>query len=74
MAWTLVEHREGAWFWREIGGKEEKNYGEKGKGKEVEARIVRREKPKKVQLEVDVESEKERYEDALKQLGEEVRG
>ncbi|RMZ79077.1 hypothetical protein DV737_g3583, partial [Chaetothyriales sp. CBS 132003] len=68
IAWTLVEHREGAWFWREIGGKEGKQ------GSTGEVKIERNEKPRKVYMELANEAVKERYEDALKQLGEEVKG
>ncbi len=63
-----MEHREGAWFWREIGGKDGKN------GQEAQTGIVRREKPSKVSIELDDDTMKEKYEEALKQLGEEVRG
>lgn len=68
-AWTILEHREGKWFWGEIGGK--------GKGGGGEGVIVR-EGGVKVQkvnnLEVDVEGWKERYDEALGRLGEEVKG
>ncbi|RMZ87895.1 hypothetical protein DV736_g4881, partial [Chaetothyriales sp. CBS 134916] len=67
IAWTLVEHREGAWFWREIGGKEDKQ------GNAGEVKIERNEKPRKVYIELGDKAVKERYEDALKQLGDEVK-
>lgn len=67
VAWTCVEHREGRWFWGEVGGKEKKGRGAGGG-------IVREGKVKKVELEVDVEAWKARYEDALGKLGDEVRG
>jgi ATP-dependent RNA helicase DDX51/DBP6 len=70
-AWTLVEHREGKWFWEEIGGKG-------GKGEIV------REKGRRVTRKETVLDEGEggwgsgeqrkRYEEALGTLGEEVRG
>ncbi len=69
-AWTMVEHREGKWFWEEIGSKEKS-------AKET----IMREKEKKVKrVEMQLEGEwasedgKKRYEDALGKLREEVRG
>jgi ATP-dependent RNA helicase DDX51/DBP6 len=70
-AWTLVEHREGRWFWREIGGK---NLGGGEEAGVSEGGIWREGKVGKVVLEVDVEGWKGRYDEALKRLGEEVRG
>ncbi|ETN42577.1 uncharacterized protein HMPREF1541_01734 [Cyphellophora europaea CBS 101466] len=61
-AWTIVEHREGRWFWGEIGGKGSENA------------IERDGKVQKVQMEVDMEAWKEIYEDALAKLGDEVKG
>ena len=69
-AWTMVEHREGKWFWSEIGGK----------GKEGEEKIVRgpgkRVKRTEMQMEGQWAGEegKKQYESALGKLGEEVRG
>ena len=69
-AWTMLEHREGKWFWEEIGGK----------SKDGDAKIVRREGKRVRRVEMQLEGEwaeeegKKRYEDALGQLGEEVRG
>lgn len=65
-AWTLLAHREARWFWTEIG----KGVGEMG-------RIVRSGKVKRVHLDIDAgkdDGTKERYEKALKTLGEEVNG
>jgi ATP-dependent RNA helicase DDX51/DBP6 len=64
-AWTLLEHREARWFWGEIGGRSSGD-GEGG--------IYREGKIGKVALEVDVEGWKGRYETALAQLGDEVKG
>lgn len=68
-AWTLLAHREARWFWREIG---------KGIGGEV-GRIVRKEKVRRCVLnlkgrEGERDGMRERYERALKTLGEEVLG
>lgn len=70
-AWTLVEHREGKWFWEEIGGKGGKGEIVRGQGR----RVVRKE------MELDgeeggwgSEGGRKRYEEALGTLGEEVRG
>lgn len=65
-AWTLVEHKQGKWFWETIGGKGVKD-GEKrvlGRGK----RVVQ-----KVNIVLDKEEWMDKYEDALKKLGEDVR-
>ena len=64
-AWTLVAHREGRWFSKEIGGN--------GDGAD-EGTIARSGKIRRVNIELEDEGMRERYEDALKQLGEEVRG
>ncbi|KIW70180.1 hypothetical protein PV04_02474 [Phialophora macrospora] len=68
-AWTLVEHREGAWFWREIGGKRK----EPGPGKALAEPSIHREgKLAKFQLSLEHSELRQRYEEALRQLGEEV--
>ena len=62
-AWTLLAHREGRWFWKQIGGKGE------------EQQILRKGKVAKVAMELPKDEElKNRYEEALVQLGEEVKG
>lgn len=66
-AWTLVAHREGRWFWGAVG---------KGVAEE-EGRIVRRGKVKRCNLDLGVSKDdgtRERYERALKTLGEEAVG
>lgn len=61
-AWTLVEHREGKWFWDEIGGK-----GTEGR--------LRRETPiVRVNVKVEDEGLRQKYAEALTRLGEEVKG
>ena len=66
----MVEHREGKWFWDEIGGKR----------KDREGTIVREDGKRVKRLEMRLEGNwagdegKKRYEDALRKLGEEVRG
>jgi ATP-dependent RNA helicase DDX51/DBP6 len=70
-AWTLVEHREGKWFWDEIGGKSGKGEIVRVKGK----RVTRKE----TMLDEEesgwgCEERRKRYEEALGTLGEEVRG
>lgn len=61
-AWTMVAHREGKWFWNEIG---------KGTG---ESRIRRAEKVGRYTLGLDMDPMlRARYESALSTLGEEVR-
>lgn len=66
-AWTLLAHREARWFWREI-----------GRGLEGEAgKIGRKGKVERVNLDGGVGRDhgtRERYEKALKTLGEEVVG
>jgi hypothetical protein len=59
-----VEHREGRWFWGEIGGKGKEEKIVRGEGRQV----------RKLEVEVDVEGWKEKYEKALARLGEEVKG
>jgi ATP-dependent RNA helicase DDX51/DBP6 len=71
-AWTCVEHREGRWFWREIGGKGKGVAGAGAGGQGIQRAEGRR--VQKVELEVDVEGSKEKYERALAKLGEEVKG
>jgi ATP-dependent RNA helicase DDX51/DBP6 len=67
-AWTLVGHREARWFWNEIGKP-------KVTGMSGEVRVGRGErKVKRVNLEVSREELRRCYEDALRVLGEEVRG
>lgn len=67
-AWTLVEHKQGKWFWETIGDK----VGKDGDGKNT---IKRGDKSiRKVNLSVDKEKWEGRYEEALKRLGEDVRG
>ena len=62
-AWTLVSHREARWFWNEIG---------KGTG---ETKISRNERVKRVNLEIDKDDDMtQKYEQALRKLGDEVRG
>jgi len=66
-AWTLVEHRQGKWFWETIGGRTAED-GEK-------QTIARGDKVvQKVNLAIDKERWTSPYEDALKHLGEDVRG
>lgn len=66
----MVEHREGKWFWDEIGGK----------AKDGASKIVRGERKVVKRIEMQLEGQwageegKKRYEDALATLGEEVRG
>jgi ATP-dependent RNA helicase DDX51/DBP6 len=67
-AWTLVGHREARWFWNEIGKAKEA-------GASREVRVGRGDrKVKRVNIEIGGEGLRKRYEDALKVLGEEVRG
>jgi ATP-dependent RNA helicase DDX51/DBP6 len=69
-AWTMVEHREGAWFWREIGGKGQKVHGAIGD----EHQLQRHSKIKRLTLSIEDEVLRQSYEKALKTLGEEARG
>lgn len=67
-AWTLVGHREARWFWNEIGKSKEA-------GTSGEVRIGRGDKKvKRVNLEVRGDELRKDYDDALRVLGEEVRG
>ncbi|KAK7897782.1 ATP-dependent RNA helicase dbp6 [Exophiala xenobiotica] len=69
-AWTMVEHREGAWFWREIGGKGQSVPGAIGN----EHQLQRHSKIKRLTLSIEDEVLRQSYEKALKTLGEEARG
>jgi ATP-dependent RNA helicase DDX51/DBP6 len=72
-AWTLLEHREGRWFWGEIGGK---GAGQGDAAKSDAPGIRRRNKIQRVSVAVDDEDTelRDRYAEALKKLGEEARG
>ena len=73
-AWTLLEWREGRWFWASIGGKKSKG----SKVEDSEESIVRSGKVRKWEVRMPDgdagDSLKKAYEVALKKLGEEVRG
>ncbi|KAG9784606.1 P-loop containing nucleoside triphosphate hydrolase protein, partial [Aureobasidium melanogenum] len=69
-AWTLVEHREAAWFWREIGAKGKKDIVATT---DNEFLIQRKTPIKRVNMNVEDKDLKARYEAALQQLGEEAR-
>ncbi len=78
-AWTLLAHREARWFWRVIGGKGVADREGTGDGDgDGEGRIVRNGKVRRVNLDLagkpDDGGMRERYERALKTLGEEVVG
>lgn len=65
-----MEHKQGKWFWETIGGKTGKGAGDAGKNMIRRGeRIVR-----KVNLGIDKDRWEGRYEEALKRLGEDVRG
>lgn len=66
-AWTLVEHRQGKWFWETIGGK-----GVKEGAKSVIGRGDR--VVQNVHLTIDKEKWADKYEEALQKLGKDVRG
>ncbi|KIX94792.1 uncharacterized protein Z520_09482 [Fonsecaea multimorphosa CBS 102226] len=70
-AWTFVEHREAAWFWREIGGKVK--HATPGTGVDAVS-IHRQTKISKLNLSVEGVDIKKRYEAALQQLEKEVLG
>ncbi|KIW86830.1 uncharacterized protein Z519_12616 [Cladophialophora bantiana CBS 173.52] len=70
-AWTFVEHREGAWFWREIGGKTKHTMPGTGVDR---ISINRQTKISKLSLNLEGEGLKQRYEAALQQLEKEVLG
>jgi ATP-dependent RNA helicase DDX51/DBP6 len=72
-AWTIVEHREGKWFWEEIGGKGKRKDGEADKIVRGEGKRVKNVEGK-LEGEWDGEDGKRKYEEALGKLGEEVRG
>lgn len=72
-AWSLLEHREAAWFWREVGGKGDKLAAPRGLDSNPQS-IDRPSKIKRVNVKVEDESLRERYEKALEQLGNEARG
>ena len=62
----MLEHREGRWFWKEIGGKSDvAQIQRSGKMRKWEVRMPDGQEGKMLKL---------RYEDALKKLGEVVRG
>ncbi|KIW19281.1 hypothetical protein PV08_03575 [Exophiala spinifera] len=68
-AWTIVEHREGAWFWREIGGKSMKSASTGD-----DHQLHRSSKIRRLALKVDDDQVKQQYEVALTKLGTEARG
>ena len=70
-AWTIVEHREAAWFWREIGGKRKQPVSGPGPN---EVHIQRKAKVSKHYLNLEQTDLKRSYEEALKRLGDEVLG
>ena len=66
-AWTLVEHRQGKWFWEVIGGKKTQEGGKTAIGRggtNIE----------KINISIDKDQWAEKYEEALKKLGDDVRG
>ena len=68
-AWTLLSHREARWFWNEIGkARQDALSGE--------VRIGREEKKvKRVNIDIGKDDDlKGRYDNALRLLGDEVRG
>ncbi|KIX07850.1 uncharacterized protein Z518_02504 [Rhinocladiella mackenziei CBS 650.93] len=69
-AWTIIEHREAAWFWREIGGKGKNAPGTGGNDFSVQ----RQAKIKRLNLSIERDALKTKYGKALQQLGEEARG
>ncbi|OAP64327.1 hypothetical protein AYL99_00299 [Fonsecaea erecta] len=70
-AWTFVEHREAAWFWREIGGKVKHAVSGTGIGA---VSIHRKTKISKLNLSVEGIDLRKKYEAALQQLEKEVLG
>ncbi|KAK5948411.1 ATP-dependent RNA helicase dbp6 [Knufia fluminis] len=66
-AWTLVEHRQGKWFWETIGGRNSESGETKtiGRGEKL---------VHKVNIVIDKEKWMAPYENALRKLGEDVRG
>lgn len=82
-AWTLLEHREGRWFWGHVGGKDlgpgraEGGVGGRQAGRQKEREIARKNPIARLNLKVDLKGDtqlRERYEAALERLGGEVRG
>ncbi|KAH0837475.1 hypothetical protein AYO21_08926 [Fonsecaea monophora] len=70
-AWTFLEHREAAWFWREIGGKVKHATSRTG----IDGISIKRQtKISKLHLSVEGVEVKKRYEAALQQLEKEVLG
>jgi len=67
-AWTFLEHREGAWFWREIGGKVQ------SQNTNAENFLHRKSKVKRIALSIEDNDLQEKYQVALRQLGQEARG
>ncbi|KEF56903.1 uncharacterized protein A1O9_07093 [Exophiala aquamarina CBS 119918] len=67
-AWTFLEHREGAWFWREIGGKVQ------SRNAVAENRLHRESKVKRTTISIEDNDLHKEYEEALQQLGREARG
>lgn len=67
-AWTFLEHREGAWFWREIGGKMQ---AEHAAGENF---LHRQSKVKRTTISIEDKDLQKSYEEALQQLGQEARG
>lgn len=68
-AWTFLERREGAWFWREIGGKLQAERAA------AENLLHRQSKVKQLTISIEEDTDlQNKYEAALKQLGEEARG
>lgn len=65
-AWTLVEHRQGKWFWETIGGKSSNDDEKKAIGRAD--RTIQ-----KVNVTIDKEQWAKKYEEALTQLGEDVK-
>ncbi|KAJ9645585.1 ATP-dependent RNA helicase dbp6 [Knufia peltigerae] len=68
-AWTIVEHREGAWFWREIGGK-----GLKSSTTGDDHQLQRSSKIRRLIIQVATDTMKQEYDVALTKLGTEARG
>lgn len=67
-AWTFLEHREGAWFWREIGGKVQ------SQNSAAENLLHRKSKVKRTTISIEDNDLQKKYEEALQQLGQEARG
>ncbi|EXJ83548.1 hypothetical protein A1O1_07171 [Capronia coronata CBS 617.96] len=69
-SWTFIEHREAAWFWREIGGKGKKDSFDIGAD---DVWIQRSKAIRRLNLTIEQDDIKARYDAALQQLGEEAR-